>query len=170
MKYLCRFVLQFATKYMLRFTDYDVIIGVDTGKHTGLAICVSENGKRNMQLLTRPIHSALAIVTDTARRYNKVLVRFEDARQRKWFGSNAYAKQQGAGSVKRDAVIWEDFLTDLKKECAHQGRTLDFEAVAPKDNLTKISPLYFKMLTGHETKASEHARDAAGLVIRTGVL
>lgn len=149
------------------YNKYDVIIGIDTGKHTGLAI-YKKNGK--LQLQTKPIHVALFVVADICNKHSKVLVRFEDARQRKWYGGNAYAKQQGAGSIKRDAVIWEDFLNDLKKECTLKGRILDFEAVAPKNNLTKISPQYFKFLTGCEIKASEHARDAAGLIIRTGVI
>ena len=155
---------------MLTFKEYEVIIGIDTGTKTGLAIYTNCNGEKRMQLLTKPIHVALMKVAEISRQYSKVLVRFEDARKRTWFGANAYAKQQGAGSVKRDAVIWEDFLTDLKKECAREGNTLDFEAVAPKDNITKMSPQYFKLLTGCETTASEHARDAAGLVIRTGVI
>ena len=35
---------------------------------------------------------------------------------------------QGVGSVKRDATIWEDYLTELGVE---------FEMVAPKRNITK---------------------------------
>ena len=155
---------------MFKFTDYDAIIGIDTGTHTGVAICVKTETGRNMRLTTLPIHKAIKLVADESRKHQSTIVRFEDARKRKWFGANAYAKQQGAGSVKRDAVIWEDFLKDLKKECAREGRILDFEAVAPKDNLTKMSPQYFNSIFGIDAKTSEHSRDAAGLVLRTGVI
>ncbi len=64
-------------------------------------------------------------------------------------------KQQGAGSVKRDCKIWEDFLTDLD---------IPFEMVAPRKGMTKYSAAAFKKLTGYEGKTSEHARDAAMLV------
>lgn len=149
---------------MHNYSTYDVLIGIDTGKHTGMAVCYQCCNKA-VSLDTLPIHKAIEQVVTICNQYNRVLVRFEDARQRKWFGANAYAKQQGAGSVKRDAVIWEDFLTDLHKEGKKKGKVIDFEAVAPKNNLTKITPEYFKFLTGYNKPTSEHARDAAGLIL-----
>lgn len=84
-----------------------------------------------------------------------IFVRFEDARKRKWFGAKGVEALQGAGSVKRDATVWQDFLQDL---------CIPYEAVAPKNNKTKITADYFRKVTGWEGRTSEHARDAAMLV------
>ena len=64
-------------------------------------------------------------------------------------------KLQGVGSVKRDASIWEDYLTDLG---------IEFEMVAPKRNVTKLSQDRFKAMTGWKNRTNEHGRDAAMLV------
>ena len=64
-------------------------------------------------------------------------------------------KLQGVGSAKRDASIWEDYLTDLGVE---------FEMVAPKRNITKLSQERFKVITGWQNRTNEHGRDAAMLV------
>lgn len=79
----------------------------------------------------------------------------EDARQRKWFGNAGREKLQGAGSVKRDSQIWEDW-------CMEQG--FQYRMVAPKNNCTKLSSAQFKTLTKWVGKTSEHSRDAALLV------
>lgn len=90
----------------------------------------------------------------------EVFVRVEDARKRKWvpWQENEKAergKREGAGSVKRDAIIWEDYLEELG---------VDYEMVAPKDNKTKLTAEAFKAVTKHDGITSEHARDAAMLV------
>ena len=48
-----------------------------------------------------------------------------------------------------------DYLTELGVE---------FEMVAPKRNITKMSQEYFKQLTGWKKQTNEHSRDAAMLV------
>jgi hypothetical protein len=103
------------------------------------------------------VHKAMEYVSEIAKEIpnRKCLVRFEDARQRKWFGNAGREQLQGAGSIKRDCAIWEDFLKDLG---------VDFEMVAPKNTVTKISKEYFKQLTGYKGVTSEHGRDAAMLV------
>ena len=50
---------------------------------------------------------------------------------------------------------FEDYLTELGVE---------FEMVAPKRNITKMSQEYFKQLTGWKKQTNEHSRDAAMLV------
>lgn len=100
------------------------------------------------------IHEALDIVLTVAKA-NNLLVRVEDARQRRWFGPRSDAKLQGAGSVKRDAKIWEDFLTDKK---------IPFEMVPPQFNTTKLKAEAFKKITKWKYATNEHARDAAMLV------
>lgn len=79
----------------------------------------------------------------------------EDARQRKWFGNTGRERLKGAGSVCRDASIWEGW-------CKEQG--LQYRMIAPKNNRTKLSAAQFKALTKWQGNTSEHSRDAAILV------
>lgn len=132
--------------------NHKYYIGIDSGKNTGFAIW-DKSEKRLEIVETLLIHQAMDKVQGFDK--NEVLVRVEDARQRKWFGSNASAKQQGAGSIKRDATIWEDFLID---------KGYDFEMVAPKNNKTKLSSDQFVKMTKWDKRTSEHSRDAAMLV------
>lgn len=132
-------------------------IGIDTGKHTGFAVWDTE--KRQLDFVdTIPIHEALLHVRSMSWK-GDVEVYFEDARQRKWYGTRTAKedrnKLQGAGSVKRDSTIWEDALKDWG---------IPFHAVAPKHNTTKMTPEFFRSLTGWKGRTSEHSRDAAMLV------
>ena len=131
------------------------LIGIDTGTHTGVAIYETIS-KRIERLETLPIHKAMALVLATAQENpNDTHVYFEDARLRKWFGRSGREQLQGAGSVKRDCAIWEDYLTDYK---------IPFTRIAPKNNATKLTADYFAKVTGWTARSSEHARDAAMLV------
>ena len=136
-----------------------IYIGIDPGTHTGVAFW--DGSKQELiELATIPIHQALEKVR---RFYNDnkglfdICVVFEDARQRTWFGKdkNTSAKLQGAGSIKRDCSIWEDFLTDYG---------IPFRAVPPQKGCTKWDDKYFKRVTGWKGKTSNHSRDAAILV------
>ena len=131
-------------------------IGIDTGKNTGFAVWNAQT-REFEKVETLLIHWAMREVLTYQNLYNgKIKVRFEDARKRVWFGRDKGAAQlQGAGSIKRDCTIWEDFLSD---------NYIDFEAVAPKNNITKLSAEMFKKLTHWQGRTSEHARDAAMLV------
>ena len=135
-----------------------IYIGIDPGTHTGVAIW--DNKQQDfVELETLPIHQALIKVMMWRDRIGHDLqVVFEDARQRTWFGrdKNTNAKLQGAGSIKRDCSIWEDFLTDSE---------IPFRAVPPQKGCTKWTEEYFKMVTGWKGKTSNHSRDAAVLVI-----
>lgn len=133
-----------------------ICIGIDTGTHTGFAVWDTE--KRSLDFVeTLSIHEALLRVWMW--RTADVEVYFEDARLRKWYGTHTAKedrnKLQGAGSVKRDCVIWEEALKDWK---------IPFHAIAPKNNTTKMTPEFFRALTGWKGRTSEHARDAAMLV------
>lgn len=134
-----------------------ICIGIDPGTHTGVAVWDTRSG-RFLNLETLPIHQAMDIV----RYWNGVTdgniqVVFEDARQRKWFGrGDASAKAQGAGSVKRDCSIWEDFCKDYG---------IPYWAKPPVKGATKVSAEYFKMVSHYQGRTSEHSRDAAMLVI-----
>ena len=131
------------------------LIGIDTGTHTGVAIYETIS-KRIERLETLPIHKAMALVLATAlENPNDTHVYFEDARLRKWFGRSGREQLQGAGSVKRDCAIWEEYLKDYN---------IPFLPVAPKNNITQLTADYFAKVTGWTDRTSEHARDAAMLV------
>ena len=134
-------------------------IGIDTGRDTGFAVW---DGARFIELDTRPLHRALFAVRDYAQIYGAtgVTVYIEDARLRTWIPreksySEAKGRAMGAGSVKRDASVWEDFCTDYG---------IRLVKVPPKYNTTKLAPQVFARITGYKGRTSEHARDAAMLV------
>ncbi|MBQ7774519.1 MAG: hypothetical protein IJ379_01230 [Lachnospiraceae bacterium] len=109
------------------------------------------------------IHKAMEVVKSykeiASENNTKLVVRVEDPRQRTWYEQMSRekerAKLQGVGSVKRDASIWDDFLKDLGVE---------YEMVAPKRNVTKLTSERFKAITGWVKSTNEHNRDAAMLV------
>ena len=130
-------------------------IGIDPGTHTGMAVWDSKEGKF-LSLETLPIHRAMVEVMNL-RIGRDIQVVFEDARQRKWYGKgDTNAKLQGAGSVKRDCSIWEEFCKDYG---------IPFRAIPPVKGATKITPEYFKLISHYQGRTSEHSRDAAMLVI-----
>lgn len=126
------------------------LIGIDPGVITGVAIW---DGKELIQVKSMMIHQALEKIKNWIGM--KILVRLEDARKRNWFGESGREQLQGAGSVKRDCKIWEDFLTDYK---------IPYELVAPKNNKTKMDAELFRKITGWKEQTNEHSRDAGMLV------
>lgn len=136
--------------------QFKYIIGIDPGTHTGYAVwCVEE--QNFVDVGSCKVHKAF---TEVLFWHNycivqPILVRFEDARLRKWFGNKGKEAAQGAGSIKRDCAIWEDFLKDSD---------IDFQLVAPKDIKTKMTAAAFRNLTGWKGVTNEHGRDAAMLV------
>lgn len=139
-----------------------IYVGIDTGVSTGFAIW-DKSQKALTEVKTLKIHQAMDRIRELTAVYLKkeICVRVEDPRQRTWFGTERMTrdeerkKLQGVGSVKRDATIWEEFLTDLGVE---------FEMVAPKRNRTKLDQETFVAYTKWKKRTSEHARDAAMLV------
>jgi len=132
-------------------------IGIDCGKNTGIAVWNTE-GQHFFYIDTLPIHKALEYVRTF--RDGNTRVYFEDARQRKWLPKDASSSEyrghlMGAGSVKRDAVIWQDALTDWG---------IPFEMVPPRPGMTKWDADTFRRVTGYTGRTSNHARDAALLV------
>ena len=144
-----------------------ILIGIDPGEHTGIAVWDTAR-QQFRDVLTLPLHRALEYV----RRENlallanspngRFLVVFEDARLRTWFPrerSNAEyrGRLMGAGAAKRDARIWEEFLTDLH---------IPYEAHKPQAGGTKWDAGYWARVTGWKGRTSQHARDAALLVFQ----
>jgi len=127
------------------------LIGLDPGVETGFAVW---DGKKLIMVESDMIHKVMQKIKNWSEEY-KLLIRLEDARKRNWFGESGREQLQGAGSIKRDCKIWEDFLTDNK---------IPFELVAPRNNKTKIDANVFKKITGWKNQTNEHNRDAAMLV------
>lgn len=139
-----------------------IYIGIDTGTNTGIAVW--DNRQRSfVSVGCVAIHKAMRIVEEYAQKAldagTRCIVRVEDPRQRTRYEPMTREaerkKLQGVGSVKRDASIWEDYLSDLGVE---------FEMVAPKRNVTKLSQDRFRVMTGWQNRTNEHGRDAAMLV------
>lgn len=141
---------------MNQLIKYRYYIGIDVGTKTGIAVW-DRQSKSFTRLDTLKIHEAWALVTRINQGYvGMIFVRVEDARKISWETKDKKAdaaRAQGAGSVKRDAAIWEDFLTDMN---------IPFEMV--KANNTKLPADKFEMITGYKEQTSSHARDAAMMV------
>ena len=135
-------------------TDY--YIGIDPGVSTGVAVWDSNNALF-LSVESMSILSAIDEVSSLLLKYDKskVQIRIEDARKRRWFGNAGVERLQGAGSIKRDCSIWEEFVT--KNNIKHQ-------LVAPANVRTKLNHAQFSNLTKHTKQTNEHGRDAAMLV------
>lgn len=135
-----------------------IYIGIDPGTKTGLAVWDSE--KREFRIVrTTRILEAIWVCQEILRRVVPHII-FEDARRRKYLPreknlSEYRGKLMGAGSVKRDCEIWEEFC---------KGYNIPFTAVPPRKGATKWDADYFKKVTGWTGRTSNHARDAALLV------
>ena len=126
------------------------IIGIDTGVNTGFAIFCTEKQKLE-RVSTLKIHQALHIIRTMHEQGVTMKVYIEDARLATFGRSNDRHKAQGAGSVKRDAKAWEDFLSDLQ---------IPFQCVRPNPRITKWDAEKFKAYTGWIGRTSKDARDA----------
>ena len=114
-------------------------VGIDCGSHTGFAVW---NGEKLIACETLQIHTALSRVAEMAKPRERSISEYR-------------GKLMGAGSVKRDCAIWEDFCRDLG---------IDYIPVPPQAGLTKWPADYFNKVTGWKGRTSDHARDAALLV------
>lgn len=137
-----------------------IYIGIDPGVHTGVAVWDSKK-KKLLRVDTMKIHQAMAIVSAWAIEEDEgITVIYEDARKRKYLPREKSAmeyrgKLMGAGSVKRDCSIWEDFLKDTSCKAI---------ALPPRAGVTKWNEEYWRKTTGYTGRTSEHGRDAALLV------
>lgn len=151
---------------------HNIAVGVDCGTKTGIATAIN---KKLTFIKTFKIFQALDYIKTLP--VEETIVIIEDARLRKnyphknlWgylrYGGKINYKQyqmltqstQGAGSVKRDAAIWEDF-------CKTYG--YDYELVNPDDGTGKAAGLVTKEAQKrYKKRTSEHGRDAAFLIRR----
>ena len=133
-------------------------IGIDPGVNTGFAVWDAATSDFRV-VCTYGIVEALHEALDWAENWNTTLV-VEDARKRQWLPreknlSEYRGKLMGAGSIKRDCEIWEEFA-------ALYGIPIQF--IPPRKGLTKWDAETFNKMTGWTGRTSNHARDAAMLV------
>ena len=133
-----------------------LIVGLDPGVRTGFAVW-SRAEQRLTAIETLGITQAMTRIRTMADAGSLHSVRFEDARLRKWFGARGREALQGAGSVKRDCSIWEEFLSGLVG--------VPFLPVSPHGKGAKLDAAAFQRLTGWQGRTSEHGRDAAMLIL-----
>lgn len=133
-----------------------MIVGLDPGVRTGFAVW-SRAERRLTTVETLGITQAMTLIRTMADAEALHSVRFEDARLRTWFGARGREALQGAGSIKRDCSIWQEFLSGLVG--------VPFLPVSPQSKGAKLDAAAFKRLTGWQGRTSEHGRDAAMLVI-----
>ena len=135
-----------------------IAIGIDPGVHTGISIWDSSE-KKFLSIQTVKIHEAMEIVKAAKLQNGEIMVIYEDARKRKFDPGLTDEKRQGAGSIKRDCKIWEDFLSAIKvqsKNPAPNGK-LNELAGPKKLNIWQQNMKWTK-------QTSEHARVSALLV------
>jgi len=138
-----------------------IAVGIDPGYETGFAVWNSAE-KKLIQCKALRIHRAFEELEALRVAFGDLAVIFEDARLRTWFGA-ADARQrkygaairEGVGSVKRDCVIWHDYLTD---------HGYAFVNRKPTAGGTKWPAANFARATGWTERTNEHGRDAAMLV------
>lgn len=134
-----------------------LMVGLDPGVSTGFAIW-SRRDHVLCDVATLGITAAMVrvrLMSDIGSLHSVV---FEDARLRTWFGTKGKEALQGAGSIKRDCSIWQEFLEGLEG--------VPFKPLSPQAKGAKVDAAMFARLTGWQGRTSEHARDAAMLVFR----
>ena len=129
-------------------------IGIDPGVSTGLAIWDAYNEKWE-GIFTLNIIKSMEKVLKYHNKETLIEVVCEDARLVRY--KTDPIKAQGAGSIKRDCKVWEEFFVHHK---------IEHQFVRPKKAITKIDAKVFKMITKYDKQTSNHARDACMLVFK----
>jgi hypothetical protein len=132
-----------------------ILVGIDPGVNTGVAVWNAAMAVFE-RVESMQIHQAMDLVRIRSQRHHGALVALvEDARLRTWFGKSGPEVWQGAGSIKRDCGIWEDFLRDSG---------ISFLLRKPRPAGSKWPSPMFKAYTKWPGKTNEHSRDAGALV------
>ena len=136
-----------------------IIVGIDPGVNTGLAVWDS-SARQFLDIRCSGIVNAMEYLRRLREERKISLVVFEDARQRKWIPrekdlAEFRGRAMGAGSVKRDSSIWEEW-------CEYNH--IEFVKTPPRQGMTKWTDLAFRGVTGYDRRTNEHGRDAAMLV------
>lgn len=137
---------------------HKLVAGIDPGVNTGVAIWDIERQKLT-ECRTCTIVEAMWQLENLIRAQLLRSVCIEDARLRKWFGTSGREVLMGAGSIKRECSIWEEW-GKLHK--------IDMRFLSPNQKGQKLNEATFKKVFKWEGRTSEHARDAAVLAMLEG--
>ena len=138
-----------------------LVVGIDTGMHTGLAVWDTTT-RQFLDIRCSGIVDAMEYLRQLQDTRKIGLVVFEDARKRKWIPrerdlAQMKGRAMGAGSVRRDSAIWEEWC-DYHK--------IQHIATPPRQGLTKWTDESFRRITGYDRRTNNHGRDAAMLVFQ----
>lgn len=136
-----------------------IVVGIDPGLHTGMAVW-DTSARQFLDIRCSGIVDAMRYLSELQSTRQIGLVVFEDARKRKWIPRESDIREwkgraMGAGSVKRDCTIWEEWCRTY---------AVPFVNPAPRAGMTKLTDAYFRGITGYDRRSNEHGRDAAMLV------
>lgn len=135
-----------------------LVAGIDPGVNTGVALWDIERQKLT-ECRTCTIVEAMWQLENLLRAQLLRSVCIEDARLRKWFGTSGREALMGAGSIKRDCKIWEEWVKLHKIEARF---------LSPQQKGQKLDADTFERITKWQGRTSEHARDAAVLAMLEG--
>ena len=136
--------------------SFDMVVAIDPGTTTGMSIYEK---KRNALIWCEQmkIHEAILSIMSIVRKNEALNIHIivEDARNI----SGMYSNKMGAGSIRRDCSIWEDYLNDITKK----HKNVHTSYLRPTGNrFLKMEAEAWKKYVNWEGKApGEHARDSA---------
>ncbi len=149
----------------------NLAIGIDPGVNTGIATWHTEE-RQFLAIDTMSIHEAMNVVRALQNKIAEVIV--EDARKAT-YGRHTMldaAARQGAGSIKRDCKIWDDYLLymGVPYRMFRPDKTRNSYASWKKGSkLSKAQKevilTRWRKMTGWKRRCSEHARVASMLVL-----
>lgn len=132
-----------------------LILGLDPGVATGVALWDIDKQQFHSIYTAKLVEALIQI--DLLHRHGELIrVVFEDARLRRWFGVASVERLQGAGSIKRDCQIVDDWCQEIG---------VPFKAVSPQAKGAKMDAGQFERLSGWSQRTSQHGRDAAMLCL-----
>jgi hypothetical protein len=152
---------EYFTSVDLMSVNPSVVIGIDPGTNTGITVYDCEK-KEYIACDTMLITNAIFLVEKIISQRSPVLITVEDSRSI----SGDASKKLGAGSIRRDCSIWEDYLNE-KSSIASNG--VFYRFVKPTKNpYLKIPILQWMTISKYKgsKRPSEHARDSATYIFK----
>jgi len=145
--------------------DNHIVIGIDPGSKTGLAVWRPKIQKFE-DVTAGKIHDIMnrvyILAFEAACNKARIVLFCENPNTFVPFkGNNSFkATAQGAGSIKRDFAIWRDFCEE------HE---IPFIPVRLQKHQKKMTAEEFQKLTGYEHRTNVHGRDAAMMVWKKNI-
>lgn len=136
--------------------DFDIVVAIDPGTTTGFSV-YSKKDKKWLMCEQMLIHEAIFSIRTMVELNigNEIHIIVEDARNI----SGLYKNKLGAGSIRRDCSIWEDYLDSIKKH----WKNVHTSYVRPTGNrfLKMDADAWAKYAKWDKKIPGEHARDSA---------